>query len=384
MSFDYKSFIGELKSQGIVIGDEAVGYKINPYLEMPKGLEFSEVGIKQERSEISSRLDTDVKSEVFRGFYLEYPMLASNMMAVTNAEFCVLLRKLGALGVLHRGFPNEELYLSEVRKISSVPGVSDVAVSVGAGGSQVELAAKLVLCGATVIFVDVAHGYSKNAIWTGRQIKKNHHNIKLVIGNTINPNLMYEVNDFADAVKVSIGNGSSCETRFTAGCYTPPFTVLQEFKDISKKLGLPIIQDGGISNASDFVKAIGAGANSVMMGRNFAMCPESAARAINWENCDDPAAPLPLEIENDSELKKMWFGAGLKEYFGMASRTAQDRWRGGLKEGTCSEGKRVLLAMGEPAAKLIERYSGALRSGMTYVGAQTVSEFQEKVKFVRI
>src|SRR6188508_623735 len=306
--FDYRSFVQELKDKGVVVGDTDSGFELNPYFEMPKGLEFADVGIEQEHSHIQSRLDTNVSSEVFRGFRLLYPMIASNMMSVTNAAFCDRLSELGALGVLHRGFPTEEAYLDEARKMRGLCR----AASVGVGSSQVNLASKLADLGVDIIFLDVAHGYSEEVISTGRQIKNNL-GVKLIIGNAINPEFLYAVDDFADAVKVSIGNGSACETRFTAGCYVPPFTVLQRFKKLSKKLGLPVIQDGGIHQSADFVKAIAAGASSVMMGKNFAMCPESAAETID-------------------------IGGGFrkkKEYYGMASRTAQDRWRGGLKEGTC-------------------------------------------------
>ncbi len=354
--FDYKAFVEDLVSKGVVFGDEIVGYNLNSYLEMPKGLEFKDVGIEQNHNPVDSRLDTDVSSEVFRGLRLQYPILASNMMAVVSPDFCNKLSDLGALGIMHRGFPTIESYLDEVKKIKG----PNVAASVGSGDFHVELANRLVDCGANIIFIDVANGYSDLVLKTGKCIKENHPTIKLVVGNSINPDFLYAVNDFADAVKVNIGSGSACETRFTAGCYVPSFTALDRMKNISRHLGLPIIQDGGIKDPSDFVKAIAVGANSVMMGRNFAMCPESAGRIINTE----------------SGLKK--------EYFGMASRRAQNEWKQGLKPGTCAEGKTTLLDMGVPAEGVIERYGGALRSGMTYVGAKNIGEFQDKVRFIRL
>jgi IMP dehydrogenase len=213
---------------------------------------------------------------------------------------------------------------------------------------------------ANVIVIDIAQGYSPAVIETGRAIKKEHPHVKLIVGNTINPEMMYEVDSFADAVKVGIAQGSVCETKNTAGCTEKQFTAVQSFRDVSRKLGLPIISDGSIKEAGDFTKAIAAGANSVMAGGIFARCPESAAD----------------EVEVGEETKKL--------YFGMASREAQRRWRGGVKPGTCPEGKTTLLDMGESAEALIERYSGALRSGITYAGATDVSSFQELVRFVRV
>jgi IMP dehydrogenase/GMP reductase len=356
---DYKDFVEGLKRRGIVVGDETVGYKVNPYLDMPQSLSFDDVSINQSMNVCDSRLDADIKSEVFRGVYLDTPMIASNMSAVVNADFCILLRKLGALGIMHRAFPVEQEYLDEVKKVARECDV--VAASVGIGGSQLELAEKLIVhAGANVINIDIAHGYSQAVIDMGRTLKKKFPHIKLIVGNTINPEFMYLVADFADAVKVAIGTGSACITRYTAGCYQHPFSLLQNFHPVSRKLGLPIIQDGGIRGPSDFTKAIAAGANSCMMGGTFARCPESAAE-LHYVN-----------------------GVPKKLYFGMASKEAQVRWKGGLKPGTCAEGKSLFLDIGEPAAEFIERFGGALRSGITYAGATDVKSFQDKVEFVRL
>lgn len=355
---DFKALLPDLLAKGIVVGDERVGFKINPYLDMPKSLSFDDVSIDQSMSICASRLDVNTKSEVIRGVYLDKPMIASNMSSVVDSYFCVLLQEHGALGVMHRAFPNEQDYLNEVKLVSGAGGW--VAASVGVGSSQIELADRLISNGANIINIDIAHGYSEALLYTGAAIKKKHPNVKLIVGNTINTELMYLVDGFADAVKVAIGTGSACITRYTAGCYQHPFSLLQKFHTVSRELGLPIIQDGGIKGPADFTKAIGAGANSCMIGGGFARCPESAAE-VHYVD-----------------------GVPKKLYFGMASKEAQVRWKGGLKPGTCAEGKSILLPMGEPVADFIERYIGALRSGITYAGANDVRSFQDNVKFIRI
>jgi len=158
----------------------------------------------------------------------------------------------------------------------------------------------------------------------------------------------------------AIVHNSACETAMMTGCTEKQFSVCLKFQKVSKKLGLPIISDGSIKFPADVVKAIGAGASSVMGGQIFARCPESAAEIV----------------EIDGEKKKL--------YAGMASRYVQEKWRGGLNPGTCVEGKTVYLNMGEPVANLIERYSGALRSGLTYSGAKDISDFQKKCEFILI
>lgn len=347
-----------LLSQGIIVGTTKSGYKINPYLEMPKSLSFNDVAISQGRNKCTSRLDASIKSEIARGLILEVPLMAANMSSVTDVKFCAELERCGALGVLHRAWPHIDAYIGEVRKLSQLCSIP--AVSVGAGLEQVHLANVLIKAGAKIIVIDIAQGYSPAVIETGRAIKRKHPNITLIVGNTINPEMMYEVDDFADAVKVGIAQGSACLTKNTAGCTEKQFTAIQAFKEVSQKLGLPIISDGSITEPGDFTKAVAAGANSVMAGSIFARCPESAADVV----------------EDQGHLKKM--------YFGMASREAQRRWRGGVKPGTCPEGKTLLLPLGESVDLLLERYSGALRSGITYAGATNIKTLQDVVKFVRI
>lgn len=361
MTTDYKNLVLDLKRKGLIVGDETIGYEVNPYLEMPKSLSFSDIAIMQGENVCSSRLDANIRSEVARGLYLEAPLLAANMSSVVSPEFCVKLYKHGALGVMHRAWPKgqEDNYIKQVKMISSQCSLT--AASVGAGPSQVELAIRLVReGGANIIVIDIAQGYSQNVIDTGRQIKRVFgKDLWLIVGNTINTELMYKVDDFADAVKVGIGSGAGCSTKNTAGATLKQWTAVSNFRKVSKVLGLPIVSDGGISEPADVVKAIAAGSNSCMMGQVFARCPESAAE----------------EVEVGGEYKKV--------YFGMASTEAQKRWRGGLKPGTCPEGKTLLLDLGEPVERLIERYTGALKSGITYVGATDIKSLQELVEFVR-
>jgi IMP dehydrogenase len=328
------------------------------YMELitsPISLGFEDVAIQQAKNICSSRLDVNLRSEVFRDMFLDIPIIAANMSTVVDADFCIRLRELGALGVMHRALPEEE-YLAQIKKISDKYDI--VAASIGVGDNQFELCKKLVDCGANVIVIDIAHGFSQPVIDLGRRIKNEIKDVKVIVGNSINPNMLYEVNDFADAVKFGIANGASCETKNTAGCNEKQFSCILKCKEISKHLGLPIISDGGIREGADIVKAIGAGAMSVMVGSALARCPESAGEII--------------EIN----------GVRKKIFAGMSSRRVQESWRG-MKRGTCPEGKAIYLDLGEPVDALLERYSGALRSGITYAGANDIETFQERVRFVR-
>lgn len=156
-----------------------------------------------------------------------------------------------------------------------------------------------------------------------------------------------------------IVHNSACETAMTAGCYEPQFSAVFKFRERAKQLGMPIISDGSIKRPADLVKAIGAGASSIMAGQIFARCPESAA----------------LTIESDGVKKRI--------YSGMASRDVQEEWRGHVHN-DCPEGKTILLNTGEPVDKLISRYNGALRSGISYGGFDNIEDFQSGCEFLLI
>jgi IMP dehydrogenase/GMP reductase len=326
-------------------------------LQLERSYAFEDVAIKQKKNICSSRLDADISSEIIRGVKLEVPLIASNMSTVVNANFCVQLSKLGALGILHRADDKNNI-LSSIKVIARE--CEWVAASIGIENNQFDFARNIIDAGCNIITIDVAHGFSDTVLDLAKKIKKNFPHIKIIVGNTTNENMIYECYDFVDAIKVGIAQGLACETKNTAGCTEKQFSAVLKFKNISKKFGMPIISDGGIREPADFTKAIAAGANSVMAGSIFAACPESAA---------------PFVYINGKEQKL---------YAGMASEYVQNEWKGGLKSGTCAEGGVRYLDVGLSMDKLLERYSGALRSGITYAGANSIISFQQNVEFVRL
>ena len=346
---------------GIVKIDAISGnYYIDEDIELKnlrKSLGFEDVAIYQKKNKCKSRLDANIRSEVFRGINIDVPLLASNMATVCNADFCIELYRLGALGVLHRA-SSEERIIKAIKKVAKECDI--VCSSVGIGEKSFELYVKSVKAGANVIFIDIAHGFSSEVVELGSKMKRYSTEVKIVVGNTINPEMMYEVDGFADAIKVGIAQGLACETKNTAGCTEKQFSAVYRFKRIAKSLGLPVISDGGIREPADCVLSIAAGANSIMAGSIFARCPESAAEETTVN------------------------GVRKRIYAGMASRYQQEKWRGGLKEGTCPEGGIILLDVGEPVDKLVERYSGAIRSGITYSGGTDIKSFQDNVEFIRV
>lgn len=342
-------------------------YVLSPQLylsTLEKSLGFEQIAIKQKKNICESRLSTNIRSEVVRGIFLDIPMIAANMSTVVNADFCIKLYKLGALGIMHRA-ANEDHILQEVTKISKQCDI--VAASIGIESSQFDLAKSLIRTGANIITIDIAHGFSDAVFSIAKKIKLYSPSTKIIIGNTTNPDMLIECYDFVDAIKVGIAQGLACETKNTAGCTEKQFSALMKFKTLSRNFGIPIISDGGIREPADFTKAIAAGANSIMAGSIFAACPESAA-----------------EIDTKYSNRTGETISQHKIYAGMASEYVQNRWKGGLKPGTCAEGGVRYLEIGDPADKLLERYSGALRSGITYAGGYDIVSLQNNVEFIQI
>jgi IMP dehydrogenase/GMP reductase len=363
-----EKLVSELVEKGIVRALYTGG---NTYYQIDSGFDiqsfpmsygFEDIAISQQKNICKSRLDIDTMSEVMRGVYLKVPIIAANMSTVINAKFAIELYRQGAMGILHRAQTQEDI-LEEINALV-IAECDIIAASLGIGDEQLDSATEMVDLGCNVLCVDVANGYTDRALDLVKKIKKQHPNVKIILGNTVNTGALEKAADFIDAIKVGIAQGFACETKNTAGCTEKQFSAIYKFKELSKRLGMPVISDGGIKEPADFVKAIAAGANSVMAGKIFAACPESAAQEV-----------LVDVGNNVTRLKKV--------YAGMSSRMVQDIWRGGLKKGTCPEGGVRYLDIGESADKLLERYAGALKSGISYSEAKDVESFQKNVKFIR-
>lgn len=322
---------------------------------MEKSIGFEAVEIKQNKNICLSRTDAKITSEIIRGICRPIPIIASNMSSVVNSDFCIQLYKLGAFAFMHRAFKNPEDYISEIKKISKECDL--VGASIGVDENAFDLSKQLIENGANILVIDIAHGYDNRVINLCKQIKKAFKGIKVVVGNTINPDMVLEIFDYADAIKIGIGQGLSCLTAHTAGCTAKQWSVIRKFQNLCHEVNLPIISDGGIRSPADFTKSIGAGASSVMAGSIFCRCPESAGEII----------------EVDGKLKK--------SYSGMASRIVQEKWKGRVSN-DCPEGKTVFLDLGEPAEKLLARYAGALRSGISYAGFNNIEDFRKGCEFI--
>ena len=240
------------------------------------------------------------------------------------------------------------------------------AAALGATGDVLERAAALAAAGADVFVMDSAHGHSLNYIRALEKVKIAFPSISLIGGNVATGDAARAlIAAGADAVKVGIGPGSICTTRVVAGIGVPQITAIYDAACAAAAAGIPVIADGGIQYSGDMVKALAAGANTVMVGSLVAGCEESPG---------------------DSELYQ---GRQFKVYRGMGSLGAMAN---GSKDRYFQENQKKLVPEGVEGrvpykgalAETVYQMMGGLRSGMGYCGCRTIAELQEKGQFVRI
>ena len=241
--------------------------------------------------------------------------------------------------------------------------------AIGVGPDASERVAELVRAGVDVVVIDSAHGHSKAVIETTRAVKSAHPNLQLIVGNVATADGTRDlIRAGADCVKIGMGPGSACTTRVVAGVGVPQISAVLECAEEAAKAGVPIIADGGIKYSGDMVKALAAGAHSVMLGNLLAGTEES------------PGETLLLE------------GRTYKVYRGMGSLSAMSSGRGDryFQEGVkdlkklVAEGIEARVPYKGPVSNVIYQLIGGLRAGMGYCGVSTIEGLRTQTRFVRI
>jgi IMP dehydrogenase len=243
-----------------------------------------------------------------------------------------------------------------------------VGAAVGTSHVDLERAAELVDAGVDVLVVDSAHGHSEGVLDAVARLKKGFPDIDLIAGNVATRDGAQALAERgADAVKVGVGPGSICTTRVVTGVGVPQLTaILDAIEGCGAKI--PVIADGGVKYSGDIVKAIGAGAATVMMGSMLAGTEES------------PGESFLLEGRRFKIIRGMGSLSAMEE--GTADRYFQDGDLDGKK--LVPEGIEGRVPYKGPVADVLYQLVGGLRSGMGYCGAGMIEELQKNARFVRI
>ncbi len=243
-----------------------------------------------------------------------------------------------------------------------------VGAAVGVTYDTDERVAALVAVGVDVICVDTAHGHSKGVLDTVRELRKAYPDLQIVGGNVATgAGAKALANAGANAVKVGVGPGSICTTRIVAGVGIPQLSAIHEAAKALEGSGIPVIGDGGIRYSGDIVKALAAGASSIMAGSLFAGVEEAPGETILFEGRKFKV------YRGMGSLGAM--GAGSKDrYF----QDVEDDIRKLVPEGI--EGRVPFKGSVE---EVMVQYIGGLRAGMGYCGAHTIEDLQ-RAQFVKI
>ena len=238
--------------------------------------------------------------------------------------------------------------------------------AIGVTKDCLDRASALLAAGADYLVLDSAHGHSQNIMNKIYEVKNAFPDCQLVAGNIATGAAALDlIKAGADAIKVGIGPGSICTTRVVAGIGVPQITAICDAAEVADKYNIPVIADGGLKYSGDLVKAIAAGASTVMIGSMFAGCEES------------PGA------------EELYQGRRFKVYRGMGSIAAMES---GSKDRYFQEGNKKLVPEGVegrvpfkgPLADTVYQLMGGLRSGMGYCGAHNIDELRENGTFVKI
>ncbi len=370
------------------------------------GLTFDDVLLEPRKTAVK-RNDAEVATRLTKQARLAIPLLAAASDTVSDARFAIALGKLGGMAVLHRNCSSEE----QVRMVKEV-AKAGVQVGAAVGPKDVERAVALAKAGADFIFLDCAHAHAPGIIASAKEMKRRFKSLasqtrhslsqrenkslppktasvpfskgrmgtQLVVGNIVTKEAAKDFL-FADALKVGIGPGSICTTRIVSGVGVPQLTAVMDVVSVAKKFKIPVIADGGIRYSGDIVKALAAGASSVMLGSLFAGAEEAPGEVVTI----------------DGVTYKSYRGMGSKE--ALEKRHAVDRYttggstpsasgispsKEGEKKSHVVEGVAGKVPFKGTVADIVEQLVGGIKSGMGYIGAGTIDEMPKRARFIQI
>jgi len=265
--------------------------------------------------------------------------------------------------------------IKDIEKVRKYPnackddmGRLRVGAALGVGDDREERLELLVKAGVDAIIIDTAHGHSQAVIDAVAETRRAYPELSLIAGNIASASAAEVlIKAGADSVKVGIGPGSICTTRVVAGVGVPQITAIADVSKITRKLGVPLIADGGIKYSGELPKAIAAGADTIMIGSLFAGTDESPGETILYQ------------------------GRTYKSYRGMGSigamkQGSRDRYfqSDEIDVKLVPEGIEGRVPYRGPLSANIHQLMGGLRSGMGYTGCRTIRELKDNAQFMRI
>ncbi|MEL6719977.1 MAG: GMP reductase [Bacteroidota bacterium] len=334
-------------------------------IESDVKLGFKDVLIRPKRSTLKSRSEVSLVREFnFRNASQTWsgiPIMAANMDTTGTFEMAAALAKHQMFTAIHKHYSIEEWTDFLSKNDASVTDY--LALSTGTGNQDRTKMNVLLKQFSQLRFIciDVANGYSEHFVDFVKQTREEHPEKIIIAGNVVTGEMVEELLlAGADIIKVGIGPGSVCTTRVKTGVGYPQLSAIIECADAAHGLGGQIISDGGCTIPGDVAKAFGGGADFVMLGGMFAGHDESGGQLV----------------ERDGQQYKL--------FYGMSSKTAMNKYAGGVANYRASEGKTVEVPYRGAVDTTILDILGGVRSTCTYVGAKKLKELTKRTTFIRV
>jgi IMP dehydrogenase len=355
---------------------------------METTLTFNDVLLKPKFSDITSRKDVDLSVKLF-GKVFTLPVISAPMDTITGWEMCKAMTAAGGIGMLHR-FNTIDQNVEEFIKADK-----EAICSIGINEYEFQRAQVLVNAGCTILNIDTANGGMQSVVDFFIRLRETLPNtVYLIVGAFATYDVVAEfikrlppAIKQPDAIRLNIGGGSVCQTRLVTGAGYPLMSSLLSFRGYPVKNHPPIILDGGLSTSGDAVKALAAGASMVMSGYLFAGTKESLGEPFIQHKdygliaysqlckIDQKLGSDPLAINQYSITHKNYRGSASQESYDVQGKTASHR---------APEGVSTLVPYVGSVTNVLNTLEGGLRSGLSYVGARTIGQLQEKAEFIQV
>ncbi len=354
--------------------------KVEDALKLMKKYRISGVPVVDDKKKLMGiitnrdvRFENDYTKDIKDVMTSEGLIVAKEGTSLDEAEKILKSNKIEKLPLVDDNFMLKGLItIKDIEKVVLYPNRATdeggrllVGAAVGIGSDMKERVEALMNSQVDVLVLDSAHAHSENVVEALKWIKNNY-DVEVIAGNIATEEAALDLMEAgADAIKVGIGPGSICTTRVVAGVGVPQLTAVMNVVEAAKTHEVPIIADGGIKYSGDIVKALAAGANTVMLGSLFAGTDESPGERIIYK------------------------GRSFKSYRGMGSIAAmeagsKDRYFQNDTKKLVPEGIEGRVPYKGPVSDILYQLMGGLKSGMGYLGANSLEKLQSHAEFVKI
>ena len=373
--------------------------KVSDALEMMRKYKISGVPITKNQKLVGILTNRDLRFETRFDIPISSVMTKENLITVPvgttleQAEQILHEHRVEKLLVVDDKYNLKGLItVKDIQKKLKYPNAAKdshgrlrVGAAIGATGDFVERAQEMAKAKVDLLAIDSAHGHSSRVLEAIQTIKSKLPDVDLIAGNVATFDGACELaRAGADAIKVGIGPGSICTTRVVTGAGVPQITAIAEAYRATKDAGIPVVADGGIKYSGDITKALAAGSNAVMIGSLFAGTDESPGETILYQGRSFKS------YRGMGSLGAMAAGSS-ERYFQSASGDSSAS-PVSLEDGESSNRLAKLVPEGiegrvpyrGSVAMIVHQMVGGLRSGMGYCGCSTISELQQKARFIRI